>query len=293
MKQYFIPPLQALRSLEAATRRRSFSRAAEELNVTHGAISHHIRSLETELGVQLFSRAGNQMIPTTAGSQLASRIRMSLGDLVDALETTRRGARGATRLEISVMSDFASFWLIPRLGDFYELFPNIDLSIHMHAGVPTPDPSSYDIGIWHRRIEEPGFQIRKLPDDHVVAVCSPALLERYPDFQIENLASMPLLRFSRRSWGEFFDAANIAGSEPARGPIFDDSGLLLRATIAGQGVSTSRLQLARDFIERGELVQLSKIQIPASLEYFFIWRSEHPREDAIDQFYHWLTTSLL
>jgi LysR family transcriptional regulator, glycine cleavage system transcriptional activator len=289
-----IPPLQALRALEAAARRRSFSRAAEELHLTHSAISHHLRGLEAQLGVELFRRAGARMIPTAAGAQLADRVRHSLDDLREALDAARRGvgAAGVTRLELSGMSDFLSVWLIPRLGDFYETHPLIDLSLHMHANVVPPDPYSVDIGIWHRRVDEPGFLSRKLLDDQVVAVCSPTLLARYPAFRIEDLPTMPLLRFSRRSWRDFFEAAGIAADEPDRGPMFDDAGLLLQATVAGQGVATARLQLARAFLERGELVQLGHVRIPASLDYYFTWREGHPREATIQQFYRWLKTQL-
>jgi LysR family transcriptional regulator, glycine cleavage system transcriptional activator len=199
---------------------------------------------------------------------------------------------GVTRLELSVMSDFASVWLIPRLGDFYDRHPDVDLSVRMHADVTPPDPYPFDIGIWHRRVDEPGFQIRKLLDDQVVAVCSPTLLARYPDFRIEDLVAMPLLRFSRRSWRDFFEAAGVAGDEPERGPVFDDAGLLLQATVAGQGAATARLQLARDFIDRGELVQLGHARIPASLDYYFTWREGHPREAAIQQFYRWVKSQL-
>ncbi|CAG9248472.1 LysR substrate-binding domain-containing protein [Paraburkholderia unamae] len=287
-----LPPLQALRALEAAARRRSFSRAAEELHLTHSAVSHHLRALETELGVALFRRTGSRMIPTAAGAQLAERVRRSLDDLREALDATRPGVSGVTRLELSVMSDFASVWLIPRLGDFYDRYPMVDLSLRMHADITPPDPYPFDMGIWHRRVEEPGFQIRKLLDDQVVAVCSPALLARYPDFRMEDLAKMPLLRFSRRSWRDFFDAAGVAGEEPERGPVFDDAGLLLQATVAGQGAATARLQLARGFIERGALVQLGQVRIPASLDYYFTWREGHPREAAIQQFYRWIKAQL-
>lgn len=287
-----LPPLQALRALEAAARRRSFSRAAEELHLTHSAVSHHLRALEAELGVELFRRAGSRMIPTAAGAQLAERVRRSLEELREALDATRPGVSGVTRLELSVMSDFASVWLIPRLGDFYDRHPDVDLSLRMHAGITPPDPYPFDVGIWHRRVEEPGFQIRKLLDDQVVAVCSPALLARYPAFRMEDLASMPLLRFSRRSWRDFFEAAGVAGDEPERGPVFDDAGLLLQATVAGQGAATARLQLARGFIDRGELVQLGQVRIPASLDYYFTWREGHPREAAIQQFYRWIKAQL-
>lgn len=290
-----LPPLQALRALEAAARRRSFSRAAEELHLTHSAVSHQLRGLEEQLGVELFRRAGARMIPTAAGAQLAERVRHNLEDLRDALDAARRGAtgvRGATRLELSAMSDFLSIWLIPRLGDFYDTHPLIDLSLHMHADVAPPDPYSFDMGIWHRRVDEPGFQIRKLLDDQVIAVCNPALLARYPNFTIEDLPAMPLLHFSRRSWYDFFEAAGLQATEPERGPVFGDAGMLLQATVNGQGVATARLQLAQDYLARGELVQLGHVRIPASLDYFFTWRDGHPHEAAILQFYRWLKGKL-
>ncbi|RKP47530.1 LysR substrate-binding domain-containing protein [Trinickia fusca] len=289
-----LPPLQALRALEAAARRRSFSRAAEELHLTHSAVSHHLRGLEAQLGVELFRRVGAHMIPTAAGAQLAERVRHSLDDLRDALDVARRatGAGGAARLEVSAMSDLLSLWLMPRLGDFYDQHPLIDLTLHMHADVVPPDPYSVDVGIWHRRVDESGFQIRKLLDDQVIAVCSPALLARYPDFTIEDLPTMPLLRFTRRSWRDFFEAAGLQADEPDRGPIFDDAGLMLQATLSGHGVATARLQMARDYLERGALVQLGHVRIPASLDYFFTWRAGHPREAAILQFYKWIKGQL-
>ncbi|PMS20337.1 transcriptional regulator [Trinickia dabaoshanensis] len=290
-----LPPLQALRALEAAARRRSFSRAAEELHLTHSAISHHLRALEQSLGVELFRRAGTRMIPTAAGARLAERVRANLDDLREALDATRRGAQGAngvTRLELSAMSDFLSVWLIPRLGDFYDRHPLIDLSLRMHADIAPPDPYSVDIGIWHRRVDEPGFEIRKLLDDQVIAVCSPSLLARFPNFKIEDLPRMPLLHFSRRSWRDFFEAAGLRESEPDRGPVFDDAGMLLQATLSGQGAATARLQLAQAYLARGELVQLGHVRIPASLDYFFTWRAGHPREAAIEAFYRWLKDKL-
>jgi len=122
----------------------------------------------------------------------------------------------------------------------------------------------------------------------VIAVCAPALLARYPDFTIEHLPRMPLLHFSRRSWHDFFEAAGLQAAEPERGPVFNDAGMLLQATVNGQGVATARLQLAQDYLARGELVQVGQVRIPASLDYFFTWRDGHPREAAILQFYRWL-----
>lgn len=284
-----LPPLQSLRALEAAARHRSFSRAAEELNLTHSAVSHHMRALEQQLGTALFRRVGARMIPTSVGARLAERVRISLSELDEAFAEGRAGpSAGNVRLEVSVMSDLAALWLTPRLTSFTDAHPDIDLMVRMHAEIAAPDPYTVDVGIWHQRVEAPGFATRKLYDDHVIAVCSPKVLARVPDFTVRDTPRLPMLRFAYRSWRDWLVAAGLPPQEPTRGPIFDDAGLLLRAAIAGQGVATTRSLLVRDAIAAGELVQIGSISIPASLEYHVNWRENHPRERAIHAFWAWL-----
>lgn len=284
-----LPPLQALRALEAATRHRSFTRAADELNLTHSAISHHMRSLETSIGTPLFRRVGARMIPTSTGAHLAERVRRGLSELDQAFGEAREGmASGVVRLEVSVMSDLAGNWLIRRLESFSSHHPQIDLMLRIHADIAPPDPYSVDVGIWHQRVEEPGFVSRKLVDDHVIAVCSPSLLDRIPNFRVEDTPKLPMLRFAHRSWRDWLVAAGLPPQEPTRGPIFDNAGLLLQAAIAGQGVATARRLLVRDAMETGELVMIGTVCVPASLEYYVNWREHHPREAAILAFYEWI-----
>ncbi|VVE22137.1 glycine cleavage system regulatory protein [Pandoraea communis] len=288
-----LPPLQSLRALEAAARHRSFTRAAEELNLTHSAVSHHMRSLEQQLGTALFRRVGARMVPTSVGARLAERVRIGMSELDEAITEARAGtAPGASpttvRLEISVMTDLAAQWLIPRLDRFGEQHPGIDLMVRIHADIAAPDPYSVDVGIWHQRVEETGFVTRKLLDDYVIAVCHPDLIARVPGFTIADTDKLPMLRFAHRSWRDWQVAAGLPPHEPTRGPIFDDSGLLLRAAIAGQGVATTRSLLVRDALAAGELVQIGDVRIPPSLEYHVNWRENHPRERAIHAFWQWL-----
>ncbi|WP_278652978.1 LysR substrate-binding domain-containing protein [Pandoraea pnomenusa] len=292
-----LPPLQSLRALEAAARHRSFTRAAEELNLTHSAVSHHMRSLEQQLGTALFRRVGARMIPTSVGARLAERVRIGMSELDEAMTEARAGtvpdvSLATVRLEVSVMTDLAAQWLIPRLGCFSEQHPNIDLVVRIHADIPAPDPYSVDVGIWHQRVEKPGFVTRKLLDDHVIAVCHPALIARVPDFTLADMSKLPMLRFSYRSWRDWQVAAGLPPHEPTRGPIFDDSGLLLRAALAGQGVATTRSLLVRDALASGELVQIGDIQVPPSLEYYVSWRENHPRERSIHAFWQWMQAQI-
>jgi len=284
-----IPALQALRALEAATRHRSFSRAAEELALTHSAISHHIRALEGNLGTKLFQRTGSQMTPTSAGARLAGQVRSALDSIESALrEASHSAGPPVVRLQVSVMADLANAWLIRRLPSLHAQAPELDLHLRLHAEINPPDPYSVDVGIWHQRIDLPGFECHNLIEDHVIAVASPALLAQYPGFTLADIPRMPMLRFALRPWRDWLERAGLPGMEPERGPIFQDAGMMLQSAVAGLGVATARLQLARDYIASGELVQLGNVRIPSSLHYWVTWREGNPREKAILQFYGWL-----
>lgn len=288
------PNLAGLRALEAAERRRSFTQAAEELNVTHSAVSHQVRQLESQLGVSLFTRVGAEMLPTGACTRLAAVLRRSLLDIDQSLEDARTGyALLPQALKLSVMADLAHAWLIPRLDDFSRANPEIDLSLIAHSELAIPDPHSVDVGIWHRRIEQSGFRSVKLLDDRVIAVCSPAFKARQAMSDLDMLARSPLLHFALRSWREFFEAAGIEADEPQRGPIFGDAASLLSAALAGHGIAMLRQQLVEGYLLGGALVQVSDTRIRANLDYYISWREGHPREAVILKFYDWVRGQLL
>lgn len=284
-----LPPLQALRALEAAARHRSFSRAAEELALTHSAISHHIRALEDNLGTKLFRRTGLTMTPTSAGARLAEQVRGALDQLEVALrEASDVAAPPVVRLQVSVMADLANAWLIRRLPSLHAQAPELDLHLRLHAEISPPDPYSVDVGIWHQRVDLPGFECHNLIEDHVIAVASPALLARYPGFTVADLPRLPMLRFALRPWRDWLLMAGLPPEEPERGPIFQDAGLMLQSAVAGLGVATARAQLAHDYLASGQLVQIGTTRIPSSLHYWVTWREGNPREKAIHRFHAWL-----
>ncbi len=288
-RPFHLPPLQALRALEAATRHRSFSRAAEELALTHSAISHHIRGLETNLGTKLFQRTGSQMTPTSAGAQLAEQVRAALDSLEAALrEASATAGPPVVRLQISVMADLANAWLIRRLPSLHAQSPELDLHLRLHAEIAPPDPYAVDVGIWHQRVDLPGFQCHSLIEDVVIAVASPALLARYPGFTLADLPRLPMLRFALRPWRDWLEPAGLPAVEPERGPIFQDAGLMLQSAVAGLGVATTRAQLARDYLDSGQLVQIGTTRIAPTLHYWVTWREGNPREKAILRFHQWL-----
>jgi len=287
------PNLAALRALEAAARLRSFTLAAEELHLTHSAVSHQIRQLEAALETTLFSRVGTEMIPTPSCLRLTLRLRQALSDMDQALEEARsEGSPSRRQLNLNVMADLANVWLIPRLADFSKAHPDIDLSLSVHHAVTPPDPRSVDVGIWHRRVDQHGFRSDLLLEDQVIAVCSPEFRQRHAPLTLAALPNVPLLHFATRSWLEFFQAAGIPHAEPRSGPSFSEPASLLNAALTGLGVAMVRTHLARAYLQRGALVQIGDVQIRAHLNYYFVWREDNPSEPAIRSLYQWLREQL-
>nr|WKF59596.1 Glycine cleavage system transcriptional activator [Paraburkholderia busanensis] len=279
----------ALRALETAERCRSFTLAANELNLTHSAVSHQIRQIEALLDIPLFERAQTQMIPSAACTRLAERVRKNLADLEFALlEAKSSKQQPRLVLKISVMADFANVWLIPRLETFSAVKPHLDLSITIRNTLDVPERYETDVGIWHRPVNRDGFQSRKLLDDSVVAVCTPAFFDRHAPLDTDNLAHVPLLRFAGRSWQEFFDIVGISASAPNHGPMFSDAASLLQAALAGQGVAMLRERLIHSYLRDGTLVRISSARLPSTLPYHVCWRQDNPRREAILQFAEWL-----
>jgi LysR family glycine cleavage system transcriptional activator len=281
--------ISALRALETAERCRSFTLAANELNLTHSAISHQIRQIEGLLDIPLFERAQTQMIPTAACTRLAERVRKNLADLEFALlEAKSSNRQQRLVLKVNVMADFANVWLIPKLEAFSDVKPHIDLSITVRNTLDVPERHEADVGIWHRPIDRNGFQSRKLLDDSVVAVCTPAFFDKHAPLDANNLAHVPLLRFAGRSWQEFFDAAGIRASDPNYGPIFSDAASLLQAALAGQGVAMLRERLIHSYLREATLVRIGSTRIPSTLSYHVCWHQDNPKREAILQFAEWL-----
>jgi|SRR6516165_17155 DNA-binding transcriptional LysR family regulator len=189
----YIPPLHALRAFEAAARHLSYSRAAEELALTHGAISHHITRLEKDLGgVRLFVRDGQRMLPTDAGQILVMEVRQGLRILEDAMEAARTRPRqdGARRsLAISTLPSLAGRWLVPRLPRFQAAYPDIDVAIHLNTALASLDGRDGIVfGIRYGSGKWSGLKAAPLMKSYLVPMASPDFLART---KIETPADLP------------------------------------------------------------------------------------------------------
>lgn len=285
-----LPSIQTLRAFEAAGRLRSYSRAAEELGLTHGAISHRIRELEARMGERLFEREGNSMRPTPAGQELLASVRNGLRLLERAFEPRR--ASPARPLVASVLPVLASCWLVPRLTGFRARHPDIEVELRVTTELARFGRDGVDVALRYGPGGWPGVQSRRLGDEIVFPVCSPDYARRLSIERPEDLARCLLLRTPWQPWSPWFQAAGLAWDEPSDGPLYPDSSLLLRAAMAGEGVALSRRLLMADDLAAGRLCRLFDIAIDDPNAYFLVWPTSSVRTAEITQLGDWLEAAM-
>jgi LysR family glycine cleavage system transcriptional activator len=286
-----LPNLAALRAFEAAARHENFSRAAEEIHVTHGAISHQVRALEEELGVPLFVRHGKRITITPQGERFAATLRKALGEIAGAAEALKADA-GHQRLTITALPSIASRWLSPRLGKFIDQHPGLEVMLQSSSQLTDFVRESVDIGIRFGRGHYPGLAVEKLMDDYYYPVASPRFnggkLPRTP----QKMVQCPLLRCEGEPWTPWFRAAGLDLPEPVGGLVFQDSAMLVRAAAAGDGIALARHVIAMSDIASGELVRLFDIAAPCLLSYYLVCPHESLRKPQVQAFRKWLFEEL-
>jgi DNA-binding transcriptional LysR family regulator len=277
-----------LRAFEAAARHLSYTRAAQELLLTHSAVSHHIRFLEDQLGKQLFQRSGRTMQLTPAGQDLILKVRQGLRLLERTFDTAMPAEDDAVALTLSVLPAFATRWLVPRLAGFHALHPQTDIDLRASAELAHLGLGGIDVAIRYGPGGWPGLQYEKLMDEYVFPVCSPTYRDGNLPQRVEDLAHAVLLRNLTQPWEPWFDAAGVDLAEPSRGPSFSDAALLLQAAAEGWGIALGRAALVDDDLRSGRLVRLFEVAIPDTYAYYVLWQADNPKLPAITAFRNWL-----
>lgn len=249
-----LPSLNALKAFEAAARHESFTGAAEELFVTHAAISRHIRDLEEWLGTSLFTRTGRGVELTEPGRRFGARLTLLLDGLAEA--TREAAAVGDVRqLKVSVEPAFASRWLVPRLGRFNDLHPDIELSIDPTNRLADFRSGEADVGIRYGVGGWEDVEALKLTDVVIFPVAAPELIAGATGLKPSDLAGYNLLHESRKQWWtDWLAAAGVTGVEDWRGTVFQNH-LAIEAAEAGQGFALGDQILCTDSILEGWLVR--------------------------------------
>jgi LysR family glycine cleavage system transcriptional activator len=264
-----LPPLSTLRAFEAAARLESFSRAADEISVTHGAVSHQIRSLERALGAALFARNGRRVALTTAGRHFAERVRAALQDLAEAAQFVLRSERDRA-VSVSMLPSFAARWLMPRLGRFMERHPAIAVNIHTSITLVDFRRDDVDLAIRFGSGHWPDLETHKFMDEEFFPVASPRFnrgrLPKHPS----ELGKFQLMRSNDEPWTPWFRAAGVRLKEP-HSLAFTDSNLLLQAAADGRGIALARSGIAAADLRAGKLVRLFDVAVPANGASYLVW----------------------
>ena len=268
-----LPSLNALRMFEAAARHRNFTRAAERLCVTQGAVSRQIKNLEEDLGEALFLRDGPRVELTAAGVRLYDAVQEAFGLLRRSTLEFRRRAQSAT-LTISVLPSFAAKWLVPRLIEFQS--SNSDIDVRLSASYDVVDFSlqpDVDVAIRFSADPPAGLYHECIISEQLFPVCSPKLLGSARSLdRVDDIAKFPLIRALEPydQWNDWFRAAGVNLPVEQRGPRYSDALILLRAAVEGQGIALVRALVAAEDLEAGRLLRISELTVASRHNYYFV-----------------------
>ncbi|WP_421695102.1 transcriptional regulator GcvA [Aestuariivirga sp.] len=282
-----LPSLNALKAFEAAARLESFTEAAGDLFVTHAAVSRHVRDLEEWLGTQLFLRTGRGVELTEAGRRFASRLTPLFDQLAEA--TREAAAVGDVRqLKVTVEPAIASRWLVPRLGRFNDLHPDIELAIDPTTELADFRSGAADVGIRYGAGSWPDVEAQKLTDAMIFPVCAPKLLRDRPHIKPADLADFNLLHESRKQWwADWLLAAGVSGVEDWRGTLFQNH-LAIEAAEAGQGFALADQMLSTDSLVEGWLVRPFTFDMKDHWHYWIVRGKGQKETPPVRAFREWL-----
>jgi LysR family glycine cleavage system transcriptional activator len=288
-----LPPLNALKAFETAARHESFTRAAEELCVTQGAVSHQVKALESVLGVKLFNRERQRLVITEAGREYLAVVRDAFDRIALGTERLTQRQRSGV-LTVSTSPDFAAKWLIHRLGRFAEVHPDIHLRISAtmhHVDFARED---VDIAVRHGDGNWTGLDVVRLCSEELHAVCSPGLVSGW-NRRVEpsDVLRFPLLHLDDHGdWTRWLEAAGVPATGISHGPVLNRASMVIDAAINGQGVGLARTTLAAWDLINQRLVAPFSVTLPLSKGYWIVCPQATSMLPKITTFRDWLLTEV-
>ena len=285
-----LPPLNALRAFEAASRHASFTRAAEELHVSQGAISRHVATLESWLKVRLFVRHARGIELTPKGAVFFRSAR-------GALDQVEYGARqlqqkpDAQTLRVKVPPTFAIRWLVPRLARFHAFRPQIDVQITTSHQPVNFDREDVDVCIHSDPRPLPDASCRRLFGERLLPVCSPALRERGPALASPHDLSRHVLVCSLhrpRDWPAWLGVAGVKDIDGNNGIKVENSALAYQAAIDGLGVVIAQRSFVADDLRSGRLVAPFALEVAGDGAYWLGCPADRPRHESVAAFETWI-----
>ena len=290
-----LPPLNSLRAFEAVGRYLSFSKAADELNVTPGAISQQVRGLEDFLEIKLFKRRNRSIVLTDSGQVFLPLLSDGFAGISAAVESVRR-SQGDEPLTISAAPSFTAKWLIPRLCKFQALHPEIDVRIDASSRLVDFAREDIDVGIRFGTGEVEGLDSIYLFSFDLIPVCSPDLMhEGKAVHDLSDIRHHTLLHSqdtdfdpSFPDWAMWLATAGVDDVDASRGMFFSQGEMVIEAAIEGQGIALGASVMVAGAIESGRLVQPFETRLPVRLSFHLITTRQKWGNPKISAFRRWI-----
>jgi LysR family glycine cleavage system transcriptional activator len=289
-----LPPLNALRAFEAAARHLNFSRAADELSVTPGAVSQQIQNLEDYIGGPLFKRTPRGLLLTDTAQTALPALRDAFDNLAEAAALLTAQVEGR-RLTITAAPSFAAKWLVPRLGRFEAAYPQVDVWLSADMDLVDFGAGEVDVAIRYGAGPYPGLESVRLMRETVVPVMSPDLMATNPVTAPRDLAGHVLLHDgspdadeSCPDWLMWLAARGVKSIDATRGPRFNQSSLVIEAAVGGRGVALAKRALAQDDLDAGRHVAPMRDATVVDFSYSVVHPKAKGRLPQVKAFIGWL-----
>jgi len=275
----FLPSTSLLLAFEAAARAQSFTKAADELNLTQSAVSRQIKALEAQLGTTLFSRERQRVKLSAAGAVYAAEVRAALGKIANASMMLQINPAGGT-LNLAILPTFGSRWLAPRLSGFLKQSPGVTINFSTRLKPFDFNVEPFDAAIHFGPASWPGTEMAFLMNETIVPACSPAFLAEHKFTSPEQLRAVQLIHLASRpeAWKRWFQFHNIAPGKTT-GVIFDQFATAAQAAQHGIGVALLPQFLIKHELAERELVPPLDLPLESEDAYYLAWprqRADHP-----------------
>ena len=271
-----IDSLHHLSAFEASARLGSFTNAAAELGVSQPAISQSVRKLEDAIGTKLFHRRHRIISLTDAGEMLNNDVSQGFDRILETVKYLQNQKKGR-HVTLSVSTAFAYYWVVPRLQDFHEKFPHIDLRVQTTDKDLDLAQEGISLGVWRGSGVWAGYNSALIAPEELIAVAGPSWVQNNPEVtSLEQLKSSQLINLeepyrTRPTWADFFQSYGMKYKDIGQGLRLNDYALVLQAVMAGEGVSLGWKHVTTRIIASGLLAQIGPWEWASGKGFYLVW----------------------
>ncbi len=285
----YTPSISTLKCFEAAARHQSFTLASEELDLTQSAVSRQVKELEQTVGAQLFRRTGREVVLTRAGKRLATDVAVELENIRQIIMRAVSAGNMNSTLRIAILPTFATLWLIPRLPDFFEKHPELEISFSTRLEPFDLVSEQFDLAIHFGQENWPNTEMRKFFSERMIPVASPAFVKQHNIKSFADACQAPLIHTSSRpsAWQDFMKQIGFKDKAYLTGRYFDQFSMVIAAVQASLGIGLLPRYLIEKLIENKTLIALADEELATENNYYFVTPINQEDEN-VEKFYEWM-----